>query len=133
MEQAYWLERQRASVANAHAATDSESRLIHYDLAGYYSVKAACAGESAPEGLNRAVPAPRARPLHRGLKAPRDTAAGCRSRAEADLLASASVLLANQRLRLENSAAHWIARADHLHDVEESFVVPKAAGSRQSS
>ena len=127
MEQAYWLERERASVANAHAAADSESRLIHYDLAGYYSIKAACAGVAAPDGLKHSVPAPRARPLHRGLKAPRDTAAGCRSRAEADLLASASVLLANQRLRLENSAEHWIARAELLQDVEEAFVAAKGS------
>jgi len=40
MEQAYWLERKRASIANARAAADSESRLIHTELAGRYSIKA---------------------------------------------------------------------------------------------
>jgi hypothetical protein len=43
MEQAYWLGRERASIANAHAAADSESRLIHFELAGRYSIKAVCA------------------------------------------------------------------------------------------
>jgi len=44
MEQSHWLGRERASLANARAATDAEARLIHYDLAGRYSVKAAQAG-----------------------------------------------------------------------------------------
>jgi hypothetical protein len=43
MEQAHWLRRKWASVANARAATGAEARLIHYDLAGRYSVKAAAA------------------------------------------------------------------------------------------
>ena len=41
MEQKYWLGRKRASVANAEQASTSEARLIHLDLAGRYSVKAA--------------------------------------------------------------------------------------------
>ena len=41
MEQKYWLGRKRASVANADQAKSSEARLIHLDLAGRYSVKAA--------------------------------------------------------------------------------------------
>jgi hypothetical protein len=44
MEQAYWLGRHRASLANARAATIAEARLIHYELAGRYSIKAANAG-----------------------------------------------------------------------------------------
>ena len=40
MEQLYWLSRQRASLKAAHDAVSSEVRLIHYDLAGRYSVKA---------------------------------------------------------------------------------------------
>ena len=40
MEQAYWLSRKRASVQMARDATTSEARLVHYDLAGRYSVKA---------------------------------------------------------------------------------------------
>ncbi len=44
MNQAHWLRRKRASLANARAALTAEARLIHYDLAGRYSVKAALAG-----------------------------------------------------------------------------------------
>lgn len=44
VEKAYWLGRKRASLKLAQNATDSEARLIHYDLAGRYSVKAAEAG-----------------------------------------------------------------------------------------
>ena len=41
MEQRYWLKRERSSLAKANAATSAEARLIHFDLAGRYSVKAA--------------------------------------------------------------------------------------------
>jgi hypothetical protein len=44
MEQAYWLSRKRASVQMARDATNSEARLVHYDLAGRYSLKAMSAG-----------------------------------------------------------------------------------------
>jgi hypothetical protein len=44
MESKYWLGRKRASVANAARAKSSVSRLIHLDLAGRYSIKAAAAG-----------------------------------------------------------------------------------------
>ena len=44
MEHRYWLGRKRASVANARRATSAQSRLIHLDLAGRYSIKAALAG-----------------------------------------------------------------------------------------
>lgn len=40
MEKAYWLSRKRASLKLAQNAGTSEARLIHYDLAGHYSVKA---------------------------------------------------------------------------------------------
>jgi hypothetical protein len=40
MEQEYWLSRKRASVQMARNATNSEARLVHYDLAGRYSLKA---------------------------------------------------------------------------------------------
>jgi hypothetical protein len=40
MEQAYWLNRERASVQMARDATNSEARLVHYNLAGRYSLKA---------------------------------------------------------------------------------------------
>ena len=40
MEKAYWLGRKRASLKLAHSAVSSEARLIHYDLAGRYALKA---------------------------------------------------------------------------------------------
>ena len=40
MEKAYWLGRKRASLKLAQNAASSEARLIHYDLAGRYSLKA---------------------------------------------------------------------------------------------
>lgn len=50
---------------------------------------------------------------------PEDTAVGCRARAAADLLESVSMTTANQRLRMESSAANWTLRADLLHRLEE--------------
>ena len=41
MDKSYWLDRKRASLAMARGAASSVARLIHYDLAGRYSVKAA--------------------------------------------------------------------------------------------
>jgi hypothetical protein len=40
MEKAYWLGRKRASLKLAQKAACSEARLVHYDLAGRYSLKA---------------------------------------------------------------------------------------------
>ena len=67
-----------------------------------------------------------ARPMARTNKAPQDTAAGCRSRAEADLLASVSMLTANERIRLETSAASWGARAALLQGLDERTAARKA-------
>ena len=64
------------------------------------------------------IASPAASPRPAGAK--RQTSALCRERAAADLLASATMINANQRLRLETSAASWIARADTLQWVEES-------------
>ena len=44
MERSYWLGRKLASTANAHAASSSEARLVHLDLAGRYSMKADSVG-----------------------------------------------------------------------------------------
>lgn len=44
-EQAYFLERMRASLAMAVAAAGTAAKLIHYDLAGRYSVAAAHASK----------------------------------------------------------------------------------------
>ena len=43
MERTYWLLRGRDELEKARRAATSQSRLIHYDLAGRYSVKAALA------------------------------------------------------------------------------------------
>jgi hypothetical protein len=60
MEQAYWLGRKRASVANARRARGAEARLVHLDLAGRYSIKAAAAAPTVPEreGARLALPLP---------------------------------------------------------------------------
>ena len=49
MEQSYWLRRKRISAANARRATHAQARLVHLDLAGRYSIKAAAAA-AAPSG-----------------------------------------------------------------------------------
>ena len=56
MEEAHWLSRNRASLDSAHNARSSEARLIHYDLAGRYSLKALAAGRQSI-GLADALPA----------------------------------------------------------------------------
>ena len=43
MEKKYWIGRKRAAMAMARSATSAEARLIHYDLAGRCSIKAATA------------------------------------------------------------------------------------------
>lgn len=40
MEKTYWLGRKRASLKLAQNASCPEARLVHYDLAGRYSLKA---------------------------------------------------------------------------------------------
>lgn len=41
MEKSYWIRRKHAAMAMAGRAATAEARLIHYDLAGRYSIKAA--------------------------------------------------------------------------------------------
>jgi len=41
MDKSYWIGRKRSAMRMARAATSSEARLIHYELAGRYSIKAA--------------------------------------------------------------------------------------------
>ena len=45
MEQTYWLGRERAAGAMARRATSSKARLIHFELAGRYSLRAMACGE----------------------------------------------------------------------------------------
>ena len=54
MENRYWIGRMRDAMSAARAASTSEARLIHYDLAGRYSLKAAVA---LPFLAARSVPA----------------------------------------------------------------------------
>jgi hypothetical protein len=52
MEKTYWLRRKRAAMAAAGVAATAESRLIHYEMAGRYSIRAAHSPASAAaEGL----------------------------------------------------------------------------------
>jgi hypothetical protein len=51
MEQSYWLGRKRAAAANARVAASAEARLIHLDLAGRYSIKAAAAAATGTDGV----------------------------------------------------------------------------------
>jgi hypothetical protein len=60
MEKRYWIGRKRAAMAMARAASSAEARLIHYDLAGRYSVAAANAlsfmlPRGRPAGAGEAV------------------------------------------------------------------------------
>ena len=57
MEKAYWLGRKRASLKLAKAATSAEARLIHYDLAGRYSLNAVSDATKAID-LAASVPPP---------------------------------------------------------------------------
>ncbi|GAA4723442.1 hypothetical protein H9L13_11385 [Sphingomonas lutea] len=56
MEQTYWLGRKRASLKSAADAASSEARLIHFDLAGRYSVKAATASLRAVDLVDSLPP-----------------------------------------------------------------------------
>ena len=58
MEQKYWLGRKRAAGAMARRATSAEARLIHLELAGRYSIRAANC-EATPlfaPGVDEATP-----------------------------------------------------------------------------
>ena len=49
MEKVYWLGRKQASLKLAMSAASSRARLVHYDMAGRYSVKAVAAESLAAE------------------------------------------------------------------------------------
>ena len=57
MEKAYWLSRKRASLKSARNAASSEARLVHYDLAGRYGLKAMSA-ETCAIDLADSIPPP---------------------------------------------------------------------------
>lgn len=57
MEKAYWLSRKRASLKLAQNAVSSQARLVHYDLAGRYSLRAISA-ETLAIDLADSLPPP---------------------------------------------------------------------------
>jgi hypothetical protein len=57
MEKRYWLDRKRASLKSAQSAVSAEARLIHYDLAGRYSLKALSAETQAMDLADALPPA----------------------------------------------------------------------------
>ena len=68
MEKNYWIGRKRAAMAMARGAASPEARLIHYEMAGRYSIKAAhafvpSAGQSEGEPLRLPIAEP-LRPPH---------------------------------------------------------------------
>jgi hypothetical protein len=71
-------------------------------------------------GSVRPHSAPTAR-KRRTSKRPADTAAGCRDRASADLIAAAAMMTRNGQLRMEASSACWAARAELLQQMDDNF------------
>jgi len=63
MDKAYWLRRKQASLRMARNAASSRARLIHFDLAGRYSVNAMSAENSAKD-----LAESRPRPLYAAIK-----------------------------------------------------------------
>jgi len=57
MEKTYWLGRKRTQLKFAQRATNSNARLVHYDLAGRYSLKAISAETQAIDLANAVPPA----------------------------------------------------------------------------
>ena len=57
VEKAYWLSRKRASLELARKAAGAEARLVHYDLAGRYSLKASSVETQAID-LSLSLPPP---------------------------------------------------------------------------
>lgn len=57
MEKTYWLSRKKASLILAKNAAGSEARLIHYDLAGRYGLKAMSAETPAIDLTDSPPPA----------------------------------------------------------------------------
>jgi hypothetical protein len=73
------------------------------------------------------VPLPAVRHQVESVRSKRESAAICRERSAADLLASLSMLNANQRQRMETSAAMWAERADVLQRFEDALAQGTAA------
>ena len=69
--------------------------------------------------------APASQPADR--KEPRDTVAGCRSRAVEDRLSAAATDTENGRQVLERSAASWARRADEMEETQNASAQQRAA------
>ena len=54
VEKEYWLSRKRACLVLAQNAATAEARLVHYDLAGRYSLKAMSAQSPAMAAMDLA-------------------------------------------------------------------------------
>lgn len=71
MENKYWLDRERSSLGMARAASSSRARLVHYELAGLYSVKAVQATQSSRLsrrlGASLIIASTKSRPHHDGM------------------------------------------------------------------
>lgn len=73
MEKSYWIGRKHAAMGMARGAVSAEVRLIHYDLAGRYSIKAAqCLARGRPtaEGARAMLYLPEPSSVRPGLMAP---------------------------------------------------------------
>ena len=68
MEKAYWLSRKRASLKLAQTAASSAASLVHYDLAGRYSLKAMAADPVAIDLADAPPP-----PIYAGRTSAKDT------------------------------------------------------------
>ena len=79
MDETYFLCRMRASLEMARRATGSAARLIHFELAGRYSVAAIAAATGAAPAYPK-LPGQRVSSFHRGdLTATVSDAGPCRS------------------------------------------------------
>jgi hypothetical protein len=73
MEKRYWIGRKHAAMGMARAAASAEARLVHYDLAGRYSIKAAqclTAGRPAAAGESALLHLPDSASIGPALGAP---------------------------------------------------------------
>lgn len=71
MEKAYWLGRKRASLKLAQDAASSEARMVHYELARRYNMKALSA-ETRMTDFANAMP----RSVRAPCSSPEDESAG---------------------------------------------------------
>jgi hypothetical protein len=73
MEKKYWIGRKHASMRMAHGAASAEARLVHYELAGRYSIKAAqclTVARPAAEGARAMLHLPNPASSRPGLAGP---------------------------------------------------------------